>query len=336
MSMPTPKPDEKTIQSYIKCLEERSALPFDDFVQWALYDPEIGYYQKKRKRVGSDQGTDFYTSRKLGRLWAELIISSCTKILGGEKLSEFSFVEIAAEPNQATLAGLDHPFVSLETIHLNDPIQIPDRAIVFSNEWLDAQPFKRFRYSAEKKCWQEIGVSLEGDKFKEIPIKQTNSIPPELPDEVQDGYTLDWPSGSLISLNSILGESKWNGLFLTFDYGLPRSTLLHDRPEGTARGYWKHQMITDILAQPGEQDITCHLCWDNLMESMNHHGFKNTTIQTQESFLLNHASQRIQEIFTNTKTGMNKEMQALRELIHPAHLGHGMQALWGTRLPESN
>ena len=66
---------------------------------------------------------------------------------------------------------------------------------------------------------------------------------------------------------------------LTFDYGLPRSTLLHDRPEGTARGYWKHQMITDILAQPGEQDITCHLCWDNLMESMNHHGFKNTTIQ---------------------------------------------------------
>ena len=84
MSMPTPKPDEKTIQSYIKCLEERSALPFDDFVQWALYDPEIGYYQKKRKRVGSDQGTDFYTSRKLGRLWAELIISSCRKILGCE------------------------------------------------------------------------------------------------------------------------------------------------------------------------------------------------------------------------------------------------------------
>ena len=68
---------------------------------------------------------------------------------------------------------------------------------------------------------------------------------------------------------------------------------------------------------------------------MNHHGFKNTTIQTQESFLLNHANQRIQEIFANRKTGMNKEMQALGELIHPAHLGHGMQALWGTRLPET-
>jgi len=44
--MPTPKPDEKTIHSYIKCLEERTALPFDYFVQWALYDPEIGYYLK--------------------------------------------------------------------------------------------------------------------------------------------------------------------------------------------------------------------------------------------------------------------------------------------------
>ena len=122
---------------------------------------------KKRKRVGSDRGTDFYTSRKLGRLWAELIISSCTKNSSGrKKLSEFVFVEIAAEPNQATLAGLDHPFASLETIHLNDPIQIPDRAIVFSNEWLDAQPFKRFRYSAEKKMLAGNGCVFRGRQIQ--------------------------------------------------------------------------------------------------------------------------------------------------------------------------
>ena len=95
------------------------------------------------------------------------------------------------------------------------------------------------------------GCVFRGDKFKEIPIKQTNSIPAELPDEVQDGYTLDWPSGSLISLNSILGESKWNGLFLTLTMGYQDRPCFMTALKAQHIGYWKHQMITDILAQPG-------------------------------------------------------------------------------------
>jgi SAM-dependent MidA family methyltransferase len=90
-------------------------------------------------------------------------------------------------------------------------------------------------------------------------------------------------------------------------------------------------MVTDLLARPGEQDITCHLCWDVLSETLMSGGFEEVKIQTQESFLLNLANRRIQKIFEQKKEGLNEEMQALRELIHPAHLGHGIQVLWGRR-----
>ena len=52
-----------------------------------------------------------------------------------------------------------------------------------------------------------------------------------------DGYILDWPTGATKTLNQLL-ESSWNGLFLLImDYQM---ILFNDRPQGTARAYFKH------------------------------------------------------------------------------------------------
>jgi SAM-dependent MidA family methyltransferase len=330
MKLPTPKPAKQTMQSFTRRLGDKPALAYDDFIDWALYDPEAGYYQSDRVRVGRQPGSDFYTSGKMGRLWGELIVSSCEQILGRDNLSSFTFVEIAAEPQTSTLSEIDHPFAEVQIIRLNSPLQIPPHSIVFCNEWLDAQPFRRFQYSAQEQSWQELGVRIEGDFLIETVLDAPQDLPEIFPDQSKDGYIIDWPSGSIHSLQSLV-HLAWGGLFLTFDYGLPLTTLLNDRPEGTARGYWRHQMVTDLLARPGEQDITCHLCWDVLSETLNSGGFDQVQIQTQESFLLNFANQRIKKIFEQKKDGLHEEMQALRELIHPAHLGHGIQALWGRR-----
>ena len=37
--------------------------------------------------------------------------------------------------------------------------------------------------------------------------------------------------------------------------------LIGDRPAGTARAYYRHEATRDLLARPGEQDLTCHVCW---------------------------------------------------------------------------
>jgi len=330
MKLPTPKPAKQTMQSFTRRLGAKPALAYDDFIDWALYDPETGYYQSDRVRVGRQPGSDFYTSGKMGRLWGELIVSSCEQILGRENLSSFTFVEIAAEPQTSTLTEVEHSFAEVHTIRLNSPIQIPPHSIVFCNEWLDAQPFRRFQFSSLDQSWQELGVIIDGDSLTETVLPEPPDLPAIFPDQSKGGYIIDWPCGSIRSLRSLV-HLPWDGLFLTFDYGLPLATLLNDRPNGTARGYWRHQMVTDLLARPGKQDITCHLCWDVLSETLMSGGFEEVKIQTQESFLLNFANQRIQKIFEQKKEGLNEEMQALRELIHPAHLGHGIQALWGRR-----
>ena len=37
-------------------------MPFDEYVKWALYDKEIGYYTREKQRVGKNVDSDFFTS----------------------------------------------------------------------------------------------------------------------------------------------------------------------------------------------------------------------------------------------------------------------------------
>lgn len=309
-------------------------MPFDEFIDFALYDEGIGYYSRLKERVGRSENTDFYTSSSFGSLWGELIVDACKKILHKETLAHFTFVEIAAEPGQSILKGVRHPFEKSQVIRLGDDIDIPSPAVVYSNEWLDAQPFKRFRFYPENRVWSERGVSLENNAFQEKTLKssQTSTIAEELfPKDYSGTYQIDWPTGSIEALDHLCNQS-WKGLFLTFDYGLSKQVLLRERPLGTARSYYRHRLVEDLLAQPGKQDITCHLCWDELQSILTHGRFTENTLSSQESFLMNHAGGKIQEIFMETQDKSSElRMQGLKEIIHPAHLGTKFQALWGLR-----
>ena len=96
----------------------------------------------------------------------ELILNACGHILQDENLNLYTFVEIAAEPGQFVLSEVNHPFHQTKIIRLGDPLDIPP-AIVYSNEWLDAQAFKRFLFNPEDGKWQEKGVTLENGSFRE-------------------------------------------------------------------------------------------------------------------------------------------------------------------------
>lgn len=331
--MPTSKQQEKVIQAFANLLQSRSGIPFDEFITFALYDPEFGYYTKERERVGRDEKKDFFTSSSLGSIWGELIVDACQKILGKKKVSEYSFVEIAAEPGHSILNKVSHPFADTKIIRYGNPQDIPEQAIVYSNEWLDAQPFKRFRFDPQEKIWQEIGVTIENGRLKETEID--SSAPTEnrkmlLPSNSARPYQVDWPSGSIDELNHLCSK-KWSGLFLTFDYGLPKITLLKERPQGTARTYKRHRMGTDLLSDIGDQDITCHLCWDDLAQTLEKWGFNSPKLASQESFLMNNAGTKIEEILTRSSKGPTSRIQVLKEIIHPLHMGNKFQALWGVR-----
>ena len=321
--------DQSNIEQVLReQLCERTAMPMDEFVELTLYHHSYGYYSSNKKRVGKEEGTDFYTSNTLGPVWGELIVDACTQILGVNNLDKYTFVEIAAEPDCSVLDNVNHPFSSSISIRLHDPFEIPDLAIVFSNEWLDAQPFKRFRFDASGKKWREIGVCYKEGKLTEHEMSEaSNSL---FPDENLDGYTIDWPTGSVRAVNSLLAR-QWNGLFLTFDYGLSKRVLLNERPDGTARAYYKHQINGDLFANPGKQDLTCHLCWDELTDCLKKNLFYEIGLQNQESFFMKYAQKKIRNLIEQANNPLDSKLQKLKELIHPQHFGSKFQALWGKR-----
>ena len=168
MHLTTPKLSSEVLKALEHALGNRASMPLDEFVQWALYHPKVGYYQKEKKRVGKGSENDFYTSTSLGSLWGELIVASTLNLLADQDPQNFTFVEIAAEPDSTILEDIEHPFRGHLIIRLGDPIQIPERSIVYSNEWLDAQPFKKFRFDGKQSKWKEIFVGIKENQIVEI------------------------------------------------------------------------------------------------------------------------------------------------------------------------
>lgn len=316
---------------YLQSLTAESGfLTYAQFSEVALYHPELGYYASNRNRVGKSPGTDFYTSTSLGSLFGKLVVEAACSLLSPEIPGEYNFVEIAAEPGSCILDGVPHPFAKSTTLRLNDQLEVGGKAVVFANEWLDAQPFHRLVFKGGS--WREIVIRIEDGTLKESLLETVGpQLQPwlgKLPAQHQEGYHFDIPSGAQASLRELLAQ-PWEGLFLTLDYGKRLDALLHDTPQGSARAYKNHQQFPDLLAQPGQQDLTCHLCWDWLEEEMETSGFESIQLLRQESLFMHHAHDTIRK--TLESPGSQADKGRIKELLHPAHLGNTFQALCGIR-----
>ena len=310
--------------------EANDQLTYAEFVDAALYDCEHGYYTKSKSRVGKDTETDFYTSYSLGPLFGKLVTEACINLLGEAEASEYNFVEIAAEPEEGILQGIQHPFSKVRILRLGDPIEIDGPAIVFANEWLDAQPFNRIRF--REGSWRELGVKSEGTRFEETELPKVSPTAQNylkrLPNSYSEGYKIDLPTGAESALLDIMTQ-PWHGLFLTLDYGKTLAELLEICPEGTARAYYRHQQSEELLSRPGEQDLTCHLCWDWIEDILKKQNFFNTRLLRQESLFMRYSQETIRSV---TESNNSEDKGRLKELLHPAYLGLKFQALYGHRL----
>jgi SAM-dependent MidA family methyltransferase len=324
---PVPVPN-----GFIEVLQEAAGegtagVGLDRFIECALYHPEHGYYTRQRKRVGRHPETDFYTASSLGPVFARLVMGAINSLLR-TPLSGFTFIEIGPENGEGIIQHLDSvPFHSCTVIRPDDPIEIPPKSIVFSNEVLDAQPFRRFVHKNGE--WLETVVQF-GKGTLSLALQPPLQSLPDLPESAPDGYTIDWPSGAHALLKSISGK-PWNGLFIAFDYGLERTTVYSDRPEGTGRTYSAHTMGSNLLENPGQRDITCHLIWEECQDILVQSGFAGVELQRQEAFFMHHATEVLNSIVAATSPGFSREKQTLMELLHPDNMGHKFQVLHARR-----
>ena len=292
----------------------------------ALYHPELGYYRRDAARVGYGTGTDFYTASTSGAVFGEMVAAACMTLLDDAAPDSFTFVEIGAEPEGGVLKGVAHPFGAAKTLRVGEPIHLAGRCVVFSNELFDAQPLRRF--VRRSSIWRELGVALREDRLHEVELPSTAET--WLPVDAPEGYIFDAPRASA-ELAACIATQPWTGLFAAFDYGKSLVELAVETPAGTVRAYSKHTQSNDLLAQPGEQDLTGHVCWDWLQEALVANGFSKPTLESQESFFIHHAGAFLAKTMEEEANRLSQRKLSLMQLLHPSHLGQKFQVLHARR-----
>lgn len=259
---------------------------------WALHHPQTGYYARRISGVG--KRGDFTTAPMISDLparaiakWAAAAMreTGCRNLIeigpGEGKLAEGVLQNLPWFTRLKTrlhLVETSTPLTGLQqkrlgnraTWHreMSDALAACDgKAVIFSNELVDAFPVRRFQKTGEG--WQEIGVTKnDAGKFCEIllpvsrlpessvfaqPFKTSQIV------EVHESYR-DWQNRWI---------SNWKtGRMLTIDYGGTIDPLYHRRPTGTLRAYLLQQRLEGslIYENPGRQDLTADVNFTDLIK----------------------------------------------------------------------
>jgi SAM-dependent MidA family methyltransferase len=206
------------------------------------------------------------------------------------------------------------------------------RGIIFSNELLDAMPVYRLRWNAAKGAWFECGVDFRHDRLAWTTLEAIpppGAIPdvsPALLEVLPDGFTTEtcpaatgWWGDAAATLA--------RGVLLTCDYGLDALDFFAPgRSEGTLRAYHRHQVSTDVLSQPGEQDITAHVNFEAIQAAGEKAGLRTLSYQPQAQFLTRIAL----ELWKDSESGEfwnSSQIGQFKRLTHPEHLGRAFRVL---------
>lgn len=297
-----------------------------------MYHPTVGYYTAPRRRVGRDKGADFFTATTFSPVFGELVVAAAVGLLAGRDPCDYTFVEIGAEPGGGALREVVHPFGGYRTISFGQTLEFAGRCVVFSNELFDAQPFHRVAF--RRGAWRELGVALVDGELREVELtvptpelaRALETFPPAAP----EGYVIDAPLRTVPLIERIV-QQPWTGLFLAFDYGRSWATLVEEYPEGTGRTYSHQIMGSDLLDRPGEIDLTCHVCWDWLVDALQRNGFGEALVESHEVFFTRRAADALAGIVAAEARGFSPRKQAVMQLLHPGHMGRKFQALHALR-----
>ena len=297
----------------IQKIKQEGPINFRDFMEMALYYPELGYYTSAHEKLGKKG--DYYTSPYLTPVFGAMIAKQIEEMWHVMGKQDFTIVEYGAgtgilcydilaylRNNSKLYEQLSYCIIEKsptlrkkQKILLHEKVSWYDsideigeiNGCILSNEVLDN--FSVHQVVMEDEL-MEVFVDHRRD-FVEI-LKPASAAVIEYMDEL--GVNL--PQGFRTEVN--LEATTWiqqiasvlkSGFVLTIDYGYSSSELY--RPShrcGTIVCYRDHQVIDSPYHQIGEQDITSHVNFSALC----HWGYKNGLtccgLTSQAQFLLAH------------------------------------------------
>jgi SAM-dependent MidA family methyltransferase len=339
-------------------------MPFARFMELALYCPDYGFYERESDTVG--KAGDFFTSVSVGALFGELLAFQFAEWLEGMAGEKVQIVEVGAhdgklaadilrwlrqrrpalgarveyvviEPSarrrawqRKTLAKFGAQVRWRETGWEQPQAQFT--GVIFANELLDAMPVHRVGWDAMRQEWFEWGVACAGEQFNwmrmpGVPVVGgLGKLPKELLAVLPDGFTTEI---------SPVAQNWWRkaaqalkcGRLLTLDYGLRGEDFFTpQRANGTLRAYRRHKLCDDLLADPGEQDLTAHVNFSEIQSAGEGMGLKTERFVAQSEFLMGIAKQFWAEA-EQWGDWSPQQNRALQTLTHPEHLGRAFRVL---------
>lgn len=350
-------------------IKQEGPISFHDWMQAALYDDQEGYYCRAG-RVRQGRAGDYRTAPESSPLFAATFAWYFSKLFADLFLElgsppTWTIFEAGAGGGEFAYGILNslrtkHPDVFTATSYVIDEISPSTRhraaerlsefaerltfrrlvevenptnaGVCFSNELIDAFPVHRVIMRDGK--LRELCVGLSQDDFAWV-----ERDPEQRVAEYCQRIELQLSEGQIAEINLEAEEfvSRAAGLFdrgflITVDYGAERNELLDspDRLAGTLRAFCRHQLIDDVLARPGEQDLTTTVDWTQIKDAARRAGLRTIRLERLDHFLL---SEGLPGLLGEMLTHTNDQVEALRlstgarELIMPHGLAASFQVL---------
>lgn len=315
-----------SLRTELRNLLQYGDLTFRDFMELALYHPQFGYYARGANPVGKagDFITGPSLSPAFSFALAGLFREFLRRTEGG--LSTFvdigagdgGLIDAVAqqiEDERARFFGVDR---SLERVFESSSRQVAESGrledseirrldasttgfvrtidevprdgahLLFSNELFDAFPFARLVQRGRQlhELWvTERDGALDWSEH-EAPAPYADYFS-ERGVELADGQFADVAREWELFYED-LARFLPRGLIVTFDYGFAQEKLFHPRIRrfGTAASYRAHRVHRDLLANPGEQDLTAHINFTDLQRAGERHGLRTLFFDSLAKFLL--------------------------------------------------
>jgi SAM-dependent MidA family methyltransferase len=301
-------------------------IRFDEFMDLCLYAPGLGYYAGDRVRTGreGDFYTSAYLGPVMGEMIARWIADQADSLSpdGTVRLAEWGggtgrlAVHILDELRNSwprVYSRVRYASIERNPAHLlcqrEELAAHRDKAawlteeewfrslkpgegwIVWSNELVDAFPVKRLEF--RKGVWLEHCVAWsEAKNGLELVLH------PCADEEALDHLSARraaWAEGQIVELNlrgiawlqNVLKLLPEGSVVMTIDYGDTDEELYAPhRMRGTLMCYHRHHAHDDPLVHPGEQDMTAHVNFSDLIAVGESLGLKKWKYMTQREFLL--------------------------------------------------
>jgi len=343
-------------------------IRFDLFMQCALYHPQYGFYSSGKIRTGS-QG-DFLTPVSAGPVLGQLLARQADEwhaamgrpasillveqgadrgLLAADILTAITSHHPELRP--AVRMELIEPSPNLQHQQKNSlahhqttfpigwhtdfgsfsPGEIP--CFFYSCELVDSFPVRLARHQAKQ--WHELLVSFAHDRFVWVDQPASSDLLDELHRwnvPPMEGFTAEIRPTAGTWIRSLARKIR-QGLVLTMDYGLPAPDLYHpSRSAGTLVALQEHRRNPDPLQDPGNQDLTSHVNYTELIQEGDQEGLRWLGLTDFSQALTRLAG----PILSGKKGLPEKWTRNFQHLTHPGFFGKTHQILvQGKNLPDS-